>query len=153
MRRSPFLLSIAACCVLASTARAARADVVVDDFEDVSDWTGVSPESTIVHDGHGAGRWDDHVHRPSIKKLFPVPIDVSSQKHLQAWLYSAVANDADVQIVLDSENAVDTAGWDYYAPRIHIDWTGWRLVRIALDDFSVSRNPLGWNHINYVSLV
>ena len=44
-----------------------------------------------------------------------------------------------------------SAGWDYYATQITVDWTGWRTVRIPLKSFYASRQPIGWHHIDYLA--
>ncbi|MDZ4064141.1 MAG: hypothetical protein U1E22_05670, partial [Coriobacteriia bacterium] len=123
----------------------------LDDFEDISDWSGLTAESTLVHNGSGAGRWGDQVNRPTARKSFTPPLDASAQSHLQVWLYSQVANGALVELILDSENVADTAGSDYYRFQIVVDWTGWRYLRLPLDSFRVSRNPVGWHEINSVA--
>ena len=134
----------------AITAAADGGAILVDDFEDVSDWSGLRPEQTIVRVGSGAGRWDDHLATKMIIKRFPEPLDVSSAGHLQFWMYSAQANGAKIELILDSNNEADDSGWDYYIHRIVVDWAGWRLIRVRLDEFHVARRPLGWSHINYV---
>ena len=133
------------------TTSSATADILVDDFEDVSDWSGLTVETTEVHSGSGAGRWDDHVAQTSVRKLFVPAIDASSEHHLQFWMYSGKANGALIELILDSENAADPAGSDYYRFQVNVDWEGWRYLRIPLDSFQVARSPIGWNEINSVS--
>ncbi|HNZ22398.1 MAG TPA: heparinase II/III family protein [Polyangiaceae bacterium] len=152
MKTKRLLISTTAGFAALTATAVARADTVVDDFENFSGWTGLVAETKEVHDGKGAGRWQDHVNHSTAKKVFATPLDVSGEKHFQMWVYSAVANNAKITLVFDSENAADHEGWDYYSKSIYIDWTGWRFIRIPLDSFGVSRNPLGWNHINYISL-
>lgn len=144
--------SLWALCGVVLVATTARADVPIDDFEDVSDWVGLSAEHTVVRRGQGAGRWSHHETQPRIRKDFSPPLDVSGETSLRLWLYSAVANGADVQLVFDSEDPDDAEGWDYFSTTLHVDWAGWRFVRVPLERFGASRHPLGWNHINYVSL-
>ena len=145
--RLPSLLAVAAFLVSSP----AFADILVDDFEDVSDWSGLQAETSEVHSGTRAGRWDDHVTRSTARKAFSPALDASAQHHLQVWLYSAKANGALIELILDSENAADTAGSDYYRYQIQVDWTGWRYLRIPLDSFRISRNPVGWHEINSVA--
>ena len=111
---------------------AARADVLIDDFEDVSDWSGLDPEVTTVHRGAGAGRWDDHVAQGSIRKTLAAPLDASGASHLQLWLHSAVANGAAIEVVLDSDNPADPEGWDYYSTTLRVDWAGPPYLRFGL---------------------
>ena len=42
-------------------------------------------------------------------------------------------------------------GWDYFATGITIDWTGWKLVRLPLAEWTKARSPVGWHHINHLS--
>ena len=42
-------------------------------------------------------------------------------------------------------------GWDYYATRFAVDWTGWKHFTLPLDKFGASRQPIGWHYINYLS--
>lgn len=147
MRRVPSFLALPV--VLVSSP--ALADIVVDDFEDVSDWSGLQPEASEVHSGNGAGRWDEHVERSTARKAFSPALDASAQAHFQVWVFSAKANGALVELILDSENAADTAGSDYYRHQIQVDWTGWRYLRVPLETFRISRNPVGWHQINSVA--
>ncbi|MCD6351130.1 MAG: alginate lyase family protein, partial [Armatimonadetes bacterium] len=41
-------------------------------------------------------------------------------------------------------------GWDYYATKIAVDWTGWRRIRLSKKDFGPSRKPIGWDWITYL---
>jgi len=104
-----------------------------------------------VHSGAGAGRWDLHPQQPGISKVFSGTVDASAMDFVRLWLYSGVANDAGIELIFDSENEADPAGWDYYDYSIQVDWTGWRYLRIPLADFSAVRNPVGWHHLNYVT--
>ena len=135
---------------LALVAAPAAADILVDDFEDVSDWRGLDRETATVHGGAAAGRWDDHLGTTGISKTFAAPLDASAEAHLQVWIWSGVANGAQIELVLDSDNDADPAGWDYYDYRFTVDWTGWRLLRVPLADFRASRAPVGWHELNSV---
>lgn len=128
----------------------ARATVPVDDFEDVSDWSGVAAETATVHQGARAGRWGDHLTRGTARKAFATPLDASAAKNLDLWCWSAVANGAGVEVVLESENPA-SSGSDYYSTHLVVDWAGWRRIRWPLASFGVSRQPLGWDQIKAVS--
>lgn len=128
----------------------ATADILIDDFEDVSDWRGLDRETATVHGGSAAGRWDDHVGTTGVSKDFGAPLDASAEAHLQVWIWSAAANGAQIELVLDSDNEADPAGWDYYDYRFTVDWTGWRLLRVPLADFRPARSPVGWHEINSI---
>jgi MYXO-CTERM domain-containing protein len=150
MRALAPLVSFAA--ALAGAAAPAAADILVDDFEDVSDWRGLDRETTTVHGGAAAGRWDDHLGTTGVSKTFAAPLDASAEAHLQLWIWSATANGAQIELVLDSDNDADPAGWDYYDYRFTVDWTGWRLLRVPLADFGAARAPVGWHELNSIQL-
>ena len=42
-------------------------------------------------------------------------------------------------------------GWDYFATRIKIDWTGWKEFDFPLDQWNRSRKPIGWHWVNSLS--
>jgi hypothetical protein len=75
--------------------------------------------------------------------------DWSSYNTLNFWMYSKVANDAKIVIILPSENPASSGG-DYYNKYIDIDWTGWKHFSINLNypEFNVARSPVGWNQID-----
>jgi hypothetical protein len=39
-------------------------------------------------------------------------------------------------------------GWDYYATRIKVDWTGWKQITIPLSEWNPCRKPIGWHWIS-----
>lgn len=125
--------------------------IIVDDFEDVSDWTGLERDSSIKMEGDYSGIWRDTVKVTKIRKNFNPPLDLSGYDFLGFWVYSENASGAKLQLVLDSDNPSDPAGWDYYSKEIVIDFSGWKFLKIPLSSFVVSRNPVGWNKINYIS--
>ncbi len=131
---------------------AAWADaLVIEDFEDVSDWTGLSLETNLVQVGNGAGRWSDTVGTTSIRRSFDPPLDLSGRDHIGFWLYSAQANGAGLQLVFMS-NSDATSGPDYYSKEIVLDWEGWRWFWLSKDELSPSRSPLGWDQIQYIQI-
>ncbi|HEY3447788.1 MAG TPA: alginate lyase family protein [Myxococcales bacterium] len=141
---------LAALALALAPSLALGAAVPVDDFESVTDWSGLTAETATVRQGAGAGRWADHVAKPTARKAFAAPLDASAAHNLDFWCWSAVANGAGIELVLDSENGA-SSGSDYYSVHLVIDWTGWRRIRLPLDQFGVARQPLGWNQIKAVS--
>ncbi len=129
----------------------ARADVQIDDFEDVSDWSGLALDATIFNEGAHSGLWDDHVSQTSVRKTFATPLDLSAADLLVLWVHSEVANGALIELIFDAEDPA-SAGWDYYRYRITVDWVGWRQLSIPRAAFSRARAPIGWHQINYVQL-
>jgi len=129
----------------------ARADILIDDFEDVSDWSGLDPDAGLSVEGSSSGLWDDHLNQTSVSKTFAAPLDASAEDTLSVWIHSEVANNALIELIFDSENP-GADGWDYYRYQLRVDWTGWRHFWIPLADFTVSRQPVGWHELNYVRL-
>ncbi len=150
--KSLYILLI--CCILLPLTAWAAPDniVLVDDFEAVDDWTGLTLETDIVYHGDGAGRWDDHLQQTHIAKSFDPPLDASQMRFFECWLYSGEANGAEITLVLYSQNEADPAGADYYYYPIAVTWTGWQRLHIPLDNFTIARNPLGWQELQSVML-
>jgi len=42
-------------------------------------------------------------------------------------------------------------GWDYFATGFDVDWTGWKEFVFPLEEWNPVREPVGWQHINYLS--
>ncbi len=139
------LLALLVCFPIAPTA---RADQVLEDFEDISDWTGLDQDTQHVQQGSGSGRWDQMEEQTYIRHDFVSPIDASQETFLGLYLYSEQATGAKIQVTLDSEDPGDDTGWDYYSTTLSVDWAGWRYWKVPLEDWSVSRHPLGWDHLN-----
>ncbi len=125
--------------------------LVIDDFEDVSDWVGLTLETNLVQEGNGAGRWSNTVDTTSIHRSFDPPLDLSGKNHIGFWLYSASANGAGLQLVLMSDSDA-TSGPDYYSKEIVVDWQGWRWFWLSKDDLAPARSPLGWDQIQDIRL-
>ncbi|HUU00384.1 MAG TPA: heparinase II/III family protein [Myxococcota bacterium] len=142
-------LSIVLACLL--SALCARAEILIDDFEDVSDWSGLDADSSLAVEGASSGRWDDHPDQTGVSKTFATPLNAGAEDTLIVWIHSGVANGAQIELIFDSENA-GSDGWDYYRHQINVDWTGWRHFWIPLADFVVSRQPVGWHELNSVQL-
>jgi hypothetical protein len=131
--------------------KAWAAVVVIDDFEDVSDWSGLTAEQTTVQQGTGAGGWLDTVAVTSVGKDFSPPLDLSGVTHFGVWIHSAVANGARIQIIFNSENSA-SSGADYYRYELVVDWTGWKWLWLSKAAFGAVRQPVGWHEINEVRL-
>jgi hypothetical protein len=125
--------------------------MIIEDFEDISDFAGLERDGSVYIEGSYSGLWADTVKTKSIKKVFNPPLDLSNYDYFGVWIYSHKANNAKIQLVLDSDNPSDPAGWDYFSKEIVIDFTGFKFIRIPLSEFTVARNPIGWSKINYIS--
>lgn len=112
------ILVIAA--IISLIPQVAFADQLIDDFEDISGWSGLQLETQEVHSGQGAGRWENTVEQQTVRKSFSPALDLSEKDHFRAWIYSENANDARISLVLDSNNPAES-GWDYYRYEIEID--------------------------------
>ncbi len=144
-------LLIALTTLVVASPHARAATLVIEDFEDVSDWSGLQPETGLVQEGSGAGRWPDTVARTSIHRDFDPPLDLSAYDHLGLWVYSAAANGAELQFVWNSEDDT-TTGSDYYSTVLRVDWQGWQWIWLSRDALGASRSPVGWDTIRSVSL-
>ncbi len=117
-------------------------------FEDLKYWRKAEliPEKKLVKEGKQAALWKDTEDnaRPYTKVI---PHDWSKYKAISLWIYSKVANNAKISIVLSSENE-DTDGSDYYMTRILINWKGWKKIVIPFDEFQSEREPVGFNKID-----
>lgn len=125
--------------------------LVIEDFEDVSDFSGLIRDEQIKIEGNSSGRWEDTIKTKSIKKVFNPPLNLSGYDYLTFWIYSHKNNSARIQLVLDSDNPSDPSGWDYYTKEIIIDFEGFKYFKIPLSEFNIARNPTGWDKINYIS--
>lgn len=130
---------------------ATPAEIVIDDFEDVTDWRGLDRDPDLHVEGAASGRWDQQTTCTAIRKNFPTVLDATGADALSVWMHSAVANGAQIEVVFDSENSA-VEGWDYYRYPLTVDWQGWRHLWIPLNAFQAARTPVGWNAIRYVSL-
>lgn len=142
---------IAFAAVIASAPDTRANPRVVDDFEGVSDWTGLTAEAATVEQGAGAGRWADVVSQTSVRKQYSPAADFSGFGYFGFWLYSTVANGQGLQLIFDSDDAA-TTGADYYSTEIVVDWTGWRWIWLPKQALHASRSPLGWQEIQSVRL-
>ncbi|MDP6933363.1 MAG: alginate lyase family protein, partial [Myxococcota bacterium] len=133
---------------LALIALDAHADTVVEDFEDVSDWSELQAEADTVLVGEGAGLWDDHETRTSIRRTFDEPLDASDAAFVSMLVWSQTATEAGLQWGFGSEDEDDEEGADYYSTEVTVDWTGWRYLKLALDEWTVARSPLGWDTLD-----
>ena len=124
---------------------------LIDDFEDVASWVGLTQENTLVFAGSGAGRWDNHVEQESVIKTLSPAFDASDSDFISMMLHSQVSNNAGILWLLRSENP-NFSGLDYYRASLKLNWTGWRYIKILRTDFATIRTPLGWNNLTHAQL-
>lgn len=123
--------------------------LLIDDFEQGSDWSGLKVETELVQSGAHAGRWDQHLSTPTLQKEFSTPLDASQMDQLQFWAYSGVANDATIIMIVDADDPT-TAAWDYYFYKFTVDWRGWRFINIPRSDFGHDGAPTGWHSLKFM---
>lgn len=127
-----------------------RKVVTADDtFDSLSQWTGLKPSTTTVKEGTGAGKWANTTTITTIRKVGPA--NWGAFEAVEVWAHSVAATyNADgtgtITVVAGSDN-LSTEGPDYYYAKFKVDWTGWKLLHIARSEFSVMKNPIGWNRI------
>ena len=100
--------------------------------------------------GDGAALWDDTVLSTRLT-VIDIPHDWSDYAFLSFWAYSSNANDAGIQLAIYSE-LDSTPTDDYYKKEVIIDWEGWRLFEIPLHEFRATREPVGWDKIDYIKI-
>ena len=86
------------------------------------------------------------------KYTLKVPPDLTQYHAISFWVY--VPKEAVGQtffMYFSSENS-DSEGSDYYGRRIEFKKEGWNRYTGLLSQFSVNREPLGWNHIGGLTL-
>jgi hypothetical protein len=105
-------------------------------------------DTTLIA-GDGAGHWMDTVSSSRVV-IADIPHDWSGYMFLSFWAYSAEANNAGIEIAIYSES--EAYNDDYYKREIIVDWEGWRLFEIPLHEFSVVREPEGWQKIDYIKI-
>ena len=100
--------------------------------------------------GDGAALWADTTLSTRLTAI-EIPHDWSEYAFLSFWAHSAVANEAGIQLAIYSE-LDSTPSDDYYKKEIIIDWEGWRLFEIPLHEFVNTREPVGWDKIDYIKI-
>lgn len=111
---------------------------------------GFTTSTEQVKEEQSSGKWENTVENDRIVAV-NIPHDWSGYKYLTFWAYSVVANKAAIELVAYSETD-QTSEDDYYKLEVVIDWTGWRKFEIPLKEFAATRNPIGWNKIDYVKI-
>lgn len=100
--------------------------------------------------GDGAAIWSDMVLSTRLTSI-DIPHDWSEYAFLSFWVHSAVANDSGIQLAIYSELDSSSAD-DYYKKELIIDWEGWRLFEIPLHEFVNTREPVGWDKVDYIKI-
>ncbi|WPJ96288.1 carbohydrate binding domain-containing protein [Coraliomargarita algicola] len=127
---------------------------LLNENDTITNWS--NSEAVLAYSviGNVAAKWQNaHLDAYNFFKLSTLPTnDWSSFNTLSFWMYSEVANNARVVIIVPSENTAST-GSDYYNTRIDIDWTGWKhfIVPLSYPEFSAARSPIGWHQIDSFS--
>ena len=115
----------------------------------LSGWDGGARAPGISYNGMPAMRWD-HGKNAGVKST-DIPHDWRPFGAIAFALHSAKATGSDFMLIITSERP-ETDGDDYYSVRITMDWIGWREFVIPLNEFSVSRQPVGWGKIDSIAL-
>jgi len=123
---------------------AAQDSLTIADFEgDIGSFEGLSKDTQTAHGGAASGLWANHPKAP--RAVFRgIPTDWTGYDALEFWMHSEVANGAQFMLIISSENPA-TDGIDYWSEKFTVDWTGWRHVRIPIQQFGTgARSPRGW---------
>ena len=73
--------------------------------------------------------------------------DLSKYKALSFRFYSKDADGHSVTVLVDSNES--TKG-NYFSKVIKINWQGWKTVTIPFEDFSITRDVVGWNKVDKI---
>lgn len=128
----------------------AQDSLTIADFEgDIGSFEGLSKDTKTVRGGAASGLWANHPKTP--RAVFRgIPTDWTGYDALEFWTHSEVANGAQFMLIISSENPA-TDGIDYWSEKLSVDWTGWRHVRIPIQQFGKgARSPLGWDQIDHI---
>lgn len=111
--------------------------------------SGLILSSTFTRDSKFSLCWSDMDLNRAIK--LPCKSDWSTGKYLEFWAYSTVQTGSSFGLALISDNS-DTRCIDYYDAVIEVDFKGWKLISLALDEFSAVHTPMGFNSIDRIEL-
>ncbi len=148
----PRCLLIAILCALAVVHPCAAQEpkgLVLEDFEDVSDWTNLEPKAPEAKVGHAAV-WRNMTERPGVARE-DIPHDWSAYDALSLWVYNARKLDQTAfMMILPSENE-KLEGPDYYAFRFDLSrFEGWKHFVLPFAELGAARSPIGWGKIDAV---
>lgn len=130
--------------------------IVVQEFESSKAFktqlTGVKRvrhKNPDAAEGRYAALWDT-ASQASIT-LFTPEHDWTSAESIQFSVHSEVANLARVRVVMYSQN-IETEGDDYYEYNFITNWVGWKTFNIPFSSLPESRQPLGFNQIDKITM-
>jgi hypothetical protein len=87
---------------------------------------------------------------PAKNLTFRPPADWDAAlQHVAFDLFSYAATGQEMLLLCMSED-ISADGPDYYRYSIDVDWTGWRRFVVPFEDFSIARQPLGWDQLNEI---
>lgn len=94
-----------------------------------------------------AGRWDSD--RSSASTVFTKEKNWSAYNGFSFLIHSERINNQRVKVILYSQN-VASDGHDYYEFEFNVDWIGWKRISLGFSDMKITREPLGFSHIDEV---
>ena len=113
-------------------------------------WKGGTPDETLHTVWPQSVCWR-HGQNSGISCSFATPQDWSKFSAIAIWMHSEKATGSKFVITFPSENP-KSQGPDYYSCQLTLDWTGWKRFVLPFKELGVSRQPLGWNHIEGIRL-
>jgi len=112
---------------------------------------GAGPEGEVKH-GSQALYWNETT-KSSRLVAYNIPRDWTGYRYFTMWVYSEQANMAGAAISIYSDNHVETPDADdYWQTKIIFDFVGWKQIEIPIDSMQITRNPLGWDKIDYIKI-
>lgn len=125
--------------------------ILLDENDTISKWDAMTSVNTIVADGLSSAQWmgANGIGNSAMLVVSPNQTNWSSYKGIRLWLYSAVANNAEILLTLTSPGT--SGDGDYYYASIFMTWNGWNAVNIPFSSFKTSRAPAGFSRITKVA--
>jgi len=112
-------------------------------------WEGGGLDAEHVKQGEHSVKWAHGDSR--LVTTAEIPRDWSGFNALSFWLYSEKATGVRFHVLVFSENA-ESEGIDYYSLALKVDFEGWRQLLIPFDEIGRVRSPLGFHHIDRLTL-
>ena len=124
--------------------------LVVEAFEEGPyRWSGLLPDTAVVHGGKQSALWENAGHR-GIVYCNSLPHDWSRYDTLSFWLHSETATGQRFDFCAFSDNR-NTPAQDYwYVKDYRVDWTGWKQFTLRLEEMDNIRDPVSWGQIDRI---
>jgi len=98
---------------------------------------GLKVDKTVTHDGANASaKWDNQVSLTSVSiKAEKRLTDITDYKFVFIWMYSEKITDSKMQFCIYCQKTSEGKN-AYKRHEITVNWTGWKLLALSLDEFA-----------------